>query len=62
MLKLIIKERDNIIDELDRELLFENNEEGSKKGGSDNSLVNEGAKSLNRYQMVRHSSEIPNFH
>ncbi len=40
MLKLVIKERDNIIDELDRELLFENNEEESKKGGSDNSLVN----------------------
>ena len=62
MLKLVIKERDNIIDELDRELLFENNEEGSKKGGSENSLVNEGGKSLNRYQMVRPSSEIPNFH
>ena len=47
MLKQVIKDRDNIIDELDRELLFDNNQEKSKKG-SDASLANEGTPH-NRY-------------
>ena len=45
MLKQVIKNRDNIIDELDRELLFEHNQEESKKGSD---ATNEGT-SHNRF-------------